>query len=332
MTKSEGPMLPHNRYLHSTSAINQQNFIANSGVSNLFLIVFELIQTQGNKIMRYSPILLLPLYFCALFVTTAQAKALHLPAIKVVPIQDVTNKRQYELLIKLPENYSDKSDKQYPVIYYTDALWHVEAVSSATAFILEDVISVGISWQKDNEIAAAKDRGEYVSRFRDYSIWQSSKPEHQAKYQFGQADKHLSFIRNQVIKYIEKKYRTDPANRTYFGYSLGGLFGVNALLTQSDTFKHYIIGSPSTKQLSKLKALTDSATHRQPANVLISYGSLEQERSEQIDAFIHYLTNKKDKDLSITKIVPEGDHSSAFPLTIVQGVVWLSKILKQGNE
>ncbi|WP_371257791.1 alpha/beta hydrolase-fold protein [Pseudoalteromonas sp. '520P1 No. 423'] len=60
-----------------------------------------------------------------------------------------------------------------------------------------------------------------MRRARDYSISKSSNSQRQAKYQFGQADNHLTFIRNDVIKFIESNYRTNPSNRTYFGFPLG---------------------------------------------------------------------------------------------------------------
>lgn len=261
----------------------------------------------------------------------ANAKSYELPSIQVVPIEDNVNDRNYELFIKLPESYQADSERHYPVIYYTDAVWHLEAISSATAYIFEDVISVGISWQKDNNPDLVKEVGEHVSRFRDYSIWESSSPERQAKYQFGQADKHFAFIRDEVIKYAESNYRIDPANRTYFGYSLSGLFGVYALLTQSNIFKNYIVGSPSVQQLEKLKKLTDKTSKQTSANVFISHGSLEVDRSTHIDAFIQYLKNNY-KNLSVTKVMPEGTHGSAFPETAVRSMFWLANLNKQEEK
>jgi len=56
---------------------------------------------------------------------------LELPGIQVVPIKDTKNDRLYELYIKLPEGYSEKGDFKYPVLYFTDAPWHIETVSGA---------------------------------------------------------------------------------------------------------------------------------------------------------------------------------------------------------
>ena len=73
---------------------------------------------------------------------------LELPQIQVVPIKDSKTERNYELYIELPEDYSENTDKTYPVLYYTDATWHLEILSACQEYILEDVILVGISWQK----------------------------------------------------------------------------------------------------------------------------------------------------------------------------------------
>ena len=37
-------------------------------------------------------------------------------------------------------------------------------------------------------------------------------------------------FRKRAEKYIEENYRTDSDNRTYFGFSAGGIFGAYALM------------------------------------------------------------------------------------------------------
>ena len=170
--------------------------------------------------------------------------ALTLPRIQVVPIEDTQSNKQYELYIKLPENYSENEDKSFPVIYFTDALWHVELLSGTSEYVMEDVILVGISWQKDIAEDLKRDYGAHASRFGDYSFKKITNPEHPI-IEFGQADRHLAFIRDDVFTYVEDNYRTQPGNRTYFGFSAGGGFGTYVLMAQPDSFRNYILGSPS---------------------------------------------------------------------------------------
>ncbi len=265
-----------------------------------------------------------------------EGSSLELPHIQVVPIKNSKTARNYELYIKLPEGYSENKDKKYAVLYFTDAMWHIEMLSAATEYMLEDVILVGISWQKDINGDLKKEVGAHVSRFRDYSFRTSDKPEIQTKFQLGQANKHLDFIRNDVINYIDNNYRTDPNSRTYFGYSMGGEFGAYILLTQPDTFNNYILGSPSIKNevpyLSELhsKFRPFDASNRKSslnANVFISYGSLEQEMIEPIEAFVSLLKGRRDDGLSVQKQVIEGDHGTAFPMTAVRSIAWLSSLM-----
>ncbi|RKN81200.1 serine hydrolase [Ulvibacterium marinum] len=265
-----------------------------------------------------------------------KGSSLELPLIQVIPIKDTKNDRQYELFIKLPEGYSENSNIQYPVIYYTDAMWHVEILSASTEYMLEDVILVGISWQKDINEDLKNEVGAHVSRFRDYSFRKSNKPEIQTKFQLGQADKHLNFIRDDVITYVDNTYRTDSNSRTYFGYSMGGEFGAYILLSQPDTFNNYILGSPSIKNevpyLSELNSTFGpfDASNRNSslnANVFISYGSLEQEMVKPIEEFIGVLKDRRDDGLSVQKEVIDGNHGTAFPMTAVRSVAWLSSLM-----
>jgi predicted alpha/beta superfamily hydrolase len=94
-----------------------------------------------------------------------EQKSLELPGIQVIPIQDTKSDRQYELYIKLPEGYPKDNDVKYPVIYITDAKWHIEILSGSTEHVVENAILVGISWQKGESPA--------LSRHRDYTFMKS---------------------------------------------------------------------------------------------------------------------------------------------------------------
>ena len=256
-----------------------------------------------------------------------------LPQVTVVPIKDTEANKQYELYIELPEDYSEHPDKKYPVLYYTDAMWHIEILSASMEYIMNDVILVGISWQKDIDESLINERGEHVSRFRDYTVKPSSNPVNQAKYQIGQSSNHLAFIRNDVFEYVESNYRTDPKQRSYFGYSLGGVFGTYVLLAQPDSFKNYILGSPALEGdipfLTELSTKEAKTSQGMNANVFISYGTLEEELGGYTEQLITLLKERKDSSLSIRHVLIEGSHQTAFPMTGVKSVSWLAKRVKE---
>ena len=259
-----------------------------------------------------------------------------LPKIQVVPIKDTTADKQYELYIKLPEGYAKNKDKSYPVIYFTDAVWHIELLSAATEYIMEDVILVGISWQQDIAEDLKQQYGAHFSRFGDYSFNKISNPKH-PKIEFGQANSHLTFIRKDVFKLVEGNYRTEPNNRSYFGFSAGGLFGTYALLTQPNTFKNYILGSPSIwEQAADIFALENAALKSKDSaiNVFISYGELEKKLIPHVDGFIATLKNKKYQGISSLKhiVIESSGHSDSFPIMGVQSVKWLSSLQRKEDK
>ena len=261
--------------------------------------------------------------------------AMILPKVKVIPIKDTQNNRQYELYVKLPEGYSDTVGASYPVIYFTDAIWHVEVISGSAEYIIENAILVGISWQKDMDQELVAEAGEHVSRYRDYSIQPAEKPEIQTKYNLGQGSKHLAFIEKDVIPYVERNFKTEPDNRTYFGYSAGGLFGAYIATVRPNTFKNYILGSPSVwRNMPLLTQFADEkkASEETKANVFISYGSKETELETHIKSYVELVEEKMQNTLSLEHIVVDGTHQSAFPMTAVRGLYWLAEKLETGKK
>lgn len=263
--------------------------------------------------------------------------SLELPQIRVVPIKDSKTDRKYELYIELPEDYAENNNKRYPVLYYTDAMWHLEMLSGSTEYMLEDVILVGISWQLDIDQDLKNQVGVHLSRFRDYSLREHNNPEIQKKYHLGQAKTHLDFIQNDVIQYVDATYRTDSNSRSYFGYSLSGAFGAYILLTQPETFNNYIIGSPAVRgdidYLSELNTQfgpfdASDSNSSMKANVFVAHGSLEDDTVvEPIESFVKLLNDRSDAGLSVIKEVIEGNHATAFPGTAVRSVAWLSSLM-----
>jgi len=269
-------------------------------------------------------------------VQAGEITKLTLPKIQVEPIKDSQSNKQYELYIKLPENYSKHQDKTFPVIYFTDAIWHVELLSGATEYMMEDAILVGISWQKDIPEDLKQEYGAHFSRYGDYSFKKRTNPKH-PKIKFGQANSHLRFIREDVFKYVESNYRTQPNNRTYFGFSAGGLFGTYALMAQPESFKNYILGSPSVRgDVADLFALENSKlkTKDLAINVFISYGELETKMIPHVEEFISTLKNNQYHGISSIKhsVIKSSGHSDSFPQVGVESVKWLSNMQPKEKE
>jgi uncharacterized protein len=55
----------------------------------------------------------------------------------------------------------------------------------------------------------------------------------------------LAFIETELMPWVVSRFQVDPTDSSYFGHSLGGLFGAYVLLREPATFQRYAIGSPS---------------------------------------------------------------------------------------
>lgn len=133
--------------------------------------------------MKIKTLYVLLMLSLSLLGETVQASTMQLPEIKVIPIEDKSQKREYELYIKLPDSYYNNPVKRHPVIYIADARWHIEVISGSIKHLLKDAILVGVSW--DKHISVQK------SRLRDYTI---DKIEGNKKHPSGQAQQHFRFL------------------------------------------------------------------------------------------------------------------------------------------
>jgi predicted alpha/beta superfamily hydrolase len=62
---------------------------------------------------------------------------------------------------------------------------------------------------------------------------------------YGGSPEFLRFLTEELRPLIARRWSVDPANQTLYGYSLGGLFTLNALFSDPTAFSTYVAGSPS---------------------------------------------------------------------------------------
>jgi predicted alpha/beta superfamily hydrolase len=134
-----------------------------------------------------------------------------------------------EFLVHTPIGYQ-YNPKRYPVLVVLDAEDNFVHTSAAVDVLsrnerIPQLIVVGIN---------------NTDRMRDLTT-PSSDPMQSAS---GGAAKFLSFIADELLPQIDRTYPTRPY-RILIGHSLGGLFAVNALVTQPEVFNAYLAISPS---------------------------------------------------------------------------------------
>lgn len=246
-----------------------------------------------------------------------------IPRSAIVEITDRSTDRIYPLFVKIPHSYSSSPDREYPVIYLTDAWYSFQIASGATRFsmnsgLMEEAIIVGISYSKGS-------LGD-SSRVRDYTPVKAV----DWKKETGAAEDHATFIRDIVFPYIETKYRTKNSQRTFVGNSLGGLFGAYILFKHPKMFSSYILGSPSVWYSQNYILSVPIKKTVSPIDVYISVGSLETRESGEREAMVSGARKLADKitkqssNINLQFAIVEGArHETSFPTTLIQGLDWI---------
>ena len=134
--------------------------------------------------------------------------------------------------VYLPEDYKSSRYKKYPVLYMLDGADHFHDLTGVVQFLakaerIPQMIVIGIP---------------YIDlEHRDRDLWPTSV---NGRPPVAGADKFLAFIKEELIPFTDKSYRTDPY-RILLGHSSAGLFSVYALIEYPELFNTYFSSSPS---------------------------------------------------------------------------------------
>lgn len=127
------------------------------------------------------------------------------------------NGTTYQVFVGLPSSYAQEGEERYPVLYAVDAdaaFASMVEISRLLAFSGEmpEIIVVGIGYGTD--LASWR-------RLRQGDL--NPQPPAEGQGSAG-VSRFLDFITGEVIPLVEGRYRS-TGDRTFFGYSLAGLFG-----------------------------------------------------------------------------------------------------------
>lgn len=154
------------------------------------------------------------------------------------------SKEPFSIFVRLPKDYQSNIKKKYPVIYHVDGNAFFDPVTASVdrlskkKKILSDPIVVGIGYENAYVMDSLRNR--------DYTF-----PKALPRDSFhisGGGERFYHFIKTELKPCIERTYRTDTANSTLMGHSLGGYFVLYALIQDiagNKLFNHYVAASPS---------------------------------------------------------------------------------------
>jgi len=226
----------------------------------------------------------------------------------------------FALSVWLPPGYAG-SNQRYPVLYVLDANLTFGTAADAVAalilgFELPSIIVVGIGYP-----------------IQAYDDWSLTRPRDltptpiDARPGSGGAGRFLTFLSTDLIPFVEANYRADSTDRAIFGYSLGGLFVLYALLSHPGIFRRYIAGAPTVTWdsgfIMKLEADYASQHNELPGVLFVSTGSLDDAAADIASADAVLRARQYD-GLEHAFLVTAGDtHLTGLAPALVRGVKWV---------
>ena len=263
---------------------------------------------------------------CLLFTAThARAAELSLPDTQVHLLASKANGIQYKLYVSLPREYATKTTA-YPVLYLLDADYSFPIVRGIVQHLsdrnrLREMIIVGIAYDGPDRYR--------LNRTRDYTPHFAPTGGYGPEYQkvSGGGPKFLQFIREELIPWTDRTFRTVPGMRGVTGHSYGGLFASWVLLTAPSTFSHYVIVSPSLwydgRFMFDLERTSRKSSGSPAARVYMAVGAREgnAERDMVVDLrqMAKALTARKTHAVR-HEVFDDETHDSVFPTAVSRGI------------
>lgn len=233
------------------------------------------------------------------------------------------------IYIHTPDGYED-GDEEYPVLYVLDGMPYFQQAIGilkyhAMFYVLPKMIIVGIPNTDRNRDLTPTRSKIYKGKEVD---WLDNT---------GGADNMLQFMEEELFRYIETHYRTQPF-RIIAGHSFGGLFAVHALLSQPELFNAYLC--ISTSFWFDNNVLTRRSESIMPSIVFpnrflyLSVGG--EESSMQINAnheFVSFLREQRPEGLRWTfdYLIGE-DHGSQGLKAMINGLEFIYSNWKQPSH
>ena len=109
---------------------------------------------------------------------------------------------------------------------------------------------------------------------------------------YGGAEDFYRFLQEELLPIVAEAYQTDPADRTLYGHSWGGLFTLGVLFKHPEAFRNFVASSPSI-WWNQRAVLTDFHAFRTKIatgvcapRILISVGGTEQKVPTPLPAVV----------------------------------------------
>jgi predicted alpha/beta superfamily hydrolase len=230
-----------------------------------------------------------------------------IPGTQLLHITSSIMGQEYALYVNLPRYYEDTT-RVFPVVYLLDAQWDFPLLNAVfgeqyyDGFVPE-FITVGITWGGENPNYDSLRAGDLTPT----NIQQVP--------QSGKGAKFLSFIKEELVPFIDSTYRTKKNDRTLMGCSLGGLFTLYAMFQETELFNRYVLTSPALGWDNEVidtyeKSYADQNSEL-PVRLFMAVGGYEP-GVPSFQKFVEHLRARNFKGLDLeTRVIQGTGHSGS---------------------
>ena len=241
---------------------------------------------------------------------TAQAQGTDIVIGKSLPLTSKVLNREVTVQISLPGGYA-AGTASYPVLYDLNgtagfAYDRATVELLAQALDIPNMIVVGVPPLTNGYVPTPfKDRKEIPAG----------------------ADQSIRFLKEELIPFVEKNYRTN-AFRTLYGHSVGGLFTMYTLFNNPGLFTAYIAGSPwfQTNDQYWLKNIEKMAKERTLDGKFLFMTVGKGEAQLTIDTYKElekWMNGNPLSGLTWKSAWLEGDHASMVGRNTYDGLIFI---------
>jgi predicted alpha/beta superfamily hydrolase len=217
-------------------------------------------------------------FFLPVSATTMVEETISIGKVNRISLESKVLGDTRDLIIHLPNNYT-KSNQSYPVLYLIDGNRHIEhAIVSTNLLQSQKRIPEQIIVAVSNNDEMHHDPDMALSKFTD-------------------------FVKNEVMSYVNSKYKTSGLN-TLYGHTKAGWFTAEVLANQPELFRNYIIASaPLQDDESKIynKILANGVKQNSQVKSLYIAVSKEADEprlyTEAFNKFVNFLLENPPRNL-----------------------------------
>jgi predicted alpha/beta superfamily hydrolase len=229
---------------------------------------------------------------------------------KLDSIQSAVLDQKRFIEVFVPQSYQPGSTDKYDVLYVLDGgNWNTGLINYIQHF------AEGEGYMPPTIVVSIMG----IDRNKDLT------PTHLEQFKTsGGATNFLKFIKEELIPYINKTYPSNGEN-TLWGHSFGGLFVINAMLLEPNTFKSYIAADPSLwwddQYIKRIAPASLPALAGQDITLFISARAGSEGAGMRIAPFDSLLEKQAPASLTWkSRQFPNETHSSVRFQTIYEGL------------